>query len=99
MNDSPSEPQQESPGAVDVRALYHRALGRRGFVADAAQQRAVERLQRLYDEWSEYKAKRRTRRARPAARKTAAWTRRHRAIWARRYKTTWTSARAYRRAA
>src|SRR6185295_10464316 len=45
----------------DVRALYHRALERRGFVADAAQERAVERLQRLFDEWSAYKARRRTR--------------------------------------
>ena len=46
---------------LDVRALYHRALQRRGFVADAAQERAVERLQRLYDEWRAYKAQRRTR--------------------------------------
>lgn len=46
---------------VDVRALYHGALQRRGFIADAAQERAVERLQRLYDEWREFKAKRRTR--------------------------------------
>jgi cell division protein ZapE len=45
----------------DVRTVYHRALDRRGFVADASQERAVERLQRLYDEWREYKAKRRTR--------------------------------------
>jgi cell division protein ZapE len=46
--------------ATDVRALYHRALARRGFVADTAQELAVDRLQRLYDEWRAYKAKRRT---------------------------------------
>lgn len=43
-----------------MRALYHRALARRGFVADTAQELAVDRLQRLYDEWRAYKAKRRT---------------------------------------
>lgn len=46
--------------AVDVRALYRRALARRGFAADASQERAVERLQQLYDEWRAYKSKRRT---------------------------------------
>ena len=45
----------------DVRALYANALERRGFVADPAQERAVERLQRLYDEWRAYKGKRPTR--------------------------------------
>jgi cell division protein ZapE len=44
-----------------VRALYHLALERRGFVADPAQERAVERLQQLYGEWRAYKAKRPTR--------------------------------------
>jgi cell division protein ZapE len=44
-----------------VRALYRRALERRGFAADASQERAVERLQQLYDEWCAYKAKRPTR--------------------------------------
>jgi len=44
----------------DVRALYRRALERRGFMADAAQERAVERLQRLFDEWQHYKNRRRT---------------------------------------
>jgi cell division protein ZapE len=47
--------------SVDVRTLYSAALARRGFVADPAQERAVERLQRLYDEWRAYKAKRPTR--------------------------------------
>ncbi|HZR69558.1 MAG TPA: cell division protein ZapE [Burkholderiales bacterium] len=38
--------------------IYRRALGKRGFASDPAQQRAVERLQRLYEEWSTYKARR-----------------------------------------
>jgi cell division protein ZapE len=40
--------------------IYRRALGKRGFASDPAQQRAVERLQRLYEEWSGYKARRST---------------------------------------
>jgi cell division protein ZapE len=46
--------------ASDVRAQYRRALERRGFVADPSQERAVQRLQRLYDEWRVYKSRRRT---------------------------------------
>jgi len=42
-------------GPVD---LYHRALERRGFKSDSSQLRAVERLQQLYEEWTDYKAKR-----------------------------------------
>jgi cell division protein ZapE len=42
----------------DVVALYEEHLARRGFVDDPAQRRAVERLQRLYEEWSAYKKKR-----------------------------------------
>ena len=42
----------------DVLALYRESLARRGFVSDASQWRAVERLQRLYEEWSDYKARR-----------------------------------------
>ena len=45
---------------LDVVALYRKSLAQRGFVSDAAQWRAVERLQRLYDEWSAYKAQRNT---------------------------------------
>ena len=41
-----------------VVALYRLNLERRGFVSDPAQWRAVERLQRLYEEWSDYKARR-----------------------------------------
>jgi cell division protein ZapE len=43
---------------TDVVSLYRESLTRRGFVADESQRRAVERLQRLYEEWSAYKAKR-----------------------------------------
>lgn len=44
----------------DVVSLYQQSLAKRGFVSDAAQWRAVERLQRLYDEWTAYKARRNT---------------------------------------
>jgi cell division protein ZapE len=44
--------------AQDVVALYEEHLGKRGFVDDPAQRRAVERLQRLFEEWSAYKRKR-----------------------------------------
>ena len=43
---------------ADVVALYEESLAKRGFVSDPAQWRAVERLQRLYEEWSAYKARR-----------------------------------------
>jgi cell division protein ZapE len=46
--------------AGGVVALYESSLARRGFVADPSQRRAVERLQRLYEEWTEYKARRNT---------------------------------------
>ncbi|MFY9317508.1 MAG: cell division protein ZapE [Burkholderiales bacterium] len=42
----------------DVRSLYEASLAKRGFVADDSQRRAVERLQRLYEEWTAYKARR-----------------------------------------
>jgi cell division protein ZapE len=42
----------------DVVGLYEQHLNRRGFVADPSQRRAVERLQRLYEEWTEYKKRR-----------------------------------------
>ena len=41
----------------DVVSLYRQSLAKRGFVSDPSQWRAVERLQRLYEEWSAYKAK------------------------------------------
>jgi cell division protein ZapE len=45
---------------ADVVSIYRGSLAKRGFVADASQQRAAERLQRLYEEWSAYKARRDT---------------------------------------
>ncbi len=47
-------------GRTDVVSLYEQHLAGRGFVADPAQRRAVERLQRLHEEWSAYKARRST---------------------------------------
>jgi cell division protein ZapE len=44
--------------AGGVVALYEASLERRGFLADPSQRRAVERLQRLYEEWTAYKARR-----------------------------------------
>jgi cell division protein ZapE len=40
------------------REIFLRQLAGRGFVLDASQQRAAERLMRLVDEWGEYKAQR-----------------------------------------
>ena len=45
---------------ADVVGLYERSLARRGFLADASQRRAVERLQQLFEEWSAYKKRRDT---------------------------------------
>ena len=47
-----------APGSV--LALYEEALRKRGFASDASQHAAVQRLQRLYEEWSDYKQRRRT---------------------------------------
>nr|WP_223871564.1 cell division protein ZapE [Candidatus Dactylopiibacterium carminicum] len=44
-----------------VRDAYAAALGIRGYRADAAQRQAIERLQRLYAELLEFKARRRNR--------------------------------------
>jgi len=41
-----------------VAALYAQSLARRGFVSDASQSSAVEHLQRLFEEWTQYKARR-----------------------------------------
>lgn len=43
---------------MDVSAYYAQALSERGFVADEAQRAAVERLQRYYDDWIEFKRQR-----------------------------------------
>jgi len=50
--------EEASGGASDVISVYRRSLASRGFVSDPAQWRAVERLQRLFEEWSAYKARR-----------------------------------------
>ena len=52
--------QHDSTGSMSVIELYRHALERRGYIADVAQMRAVERLQQLYEEWSAYKARRST---------------------------------------
>ena len=62
MRDSAFDPDGEddlAPGeSLTVLDYYRRTLERRGYVSDAAQMRAVERLQRLYEEWTDYKARR-----------------------------------------
>jgi cell division protein ZapE len=64
MLDGALEPGEEhstaEDGALSVLEIYRRALERRGFLADASQSASVERLQRLYDEWTAYKARRST---------------------------------------
>ncbi len=42
----------------DVVTIYEQSLARRGFASDPSQRRAVERLQRLYEDWTAYKARR-----------------------------------------
>ena len=64
MHDSALQPAgeigPEEAAGLSVVQLYDRALQRRGFQADPAQRRAVDRLQVLYEEWSSYKERRRT---------------------------------------
>ena len=43
---------------MNVLEFYQEALKQRGFQADEAQKRAVDRLQTAYEEWVEYKGKR-----------------------------------------
>ncbi|MDQ9171095.1 cell division protein ZapE [Oxalobacteraceae bacterium R-40] len=45
---------------MNVEEFYQQALTQRGFTADEAQENAVRRLQRAYDEWQEYKSRRST---------------------------------------
>lgn len=61
MNDATRSPAAPEPAAADVRSAYRQAVARRGFAPDPAQERAVARLQQLYEEWIAYKARRRTR--------------------------------------
>ena len=44
--------------SMNVMQSYQQALSERGFAADAAQYRAVERLQQSYDAWVAYKSRR-----------------------------------------
>ncbi len=46
--------------SADVVSLYEEHLEKRGFVADPSQRKAVARLQRLFEEWQAYKARRDT---------------------------------------
>jgi cell division protein ZapE len=43
---------------MTVREYYEHVLAERGFITDAAQNAAVDRLQRAYGEWVDFKAKR-----------------------------------------
>ncbi|RJG25378.1 cell division protein ZapE [Massilia cavernae] len=43
---------------MNVQEFYQHALSQRGFKSDDAQQRAVDRLQRAYEEWVHFKSKR-----------------------------------------
>ncbi len=43
---------------MNVQEFYQHALTQRGFKSDAAQQRAVDRLQQSYQEWVDYRAQR-----------------------------------------
>ena len=53
-----ARPERAMSPQQDVVAVYEQSLARRGFVKDSSQWRAVERLQRLHEEWSGYKKKR-----------------------------------------
>jgi cell division protein ZapE len=43
---------------MNVQEFYQHALAQRGYQPDPAQQRAVDRLQRAYEEWVDYKSRR-----------------------------------------
>ncbi len=43
---------------MDVREFYNHSLAERGYSSDEAQQRAIDRLQRAYEEWVEFKSQR-----------------------------------------
>ena len=51
---------QDPTDSISVIELYRHALERRGYLADASQMQAAERLQQLHEEWTGYKARRRT---------------------------------------
>jgi cell division protein ZapE len=43
---------------MSFQTHVHATLSSRGYTADAAQRRAIERLQRLFEEWSDFKSQR-----------------------------------------
>ncbi|MES2016411.1 MAG: cell division protein ZapE [Pseudomonadota bacterium] len=43
---------------MNVQQFYEHALSQRGYSSDAAQQRAVDRLQRAYQDWVDYRSQR-----------------------------------------
>jgi cell division protein ZapE len=43
---------------VDVKQYYAHSLAQRGYQADAAQERAIERLQQAFDDWTRFKSQR-----------------------------------------
>jgi cell division protein ZapE len=45
-------------GRLSVLEYYQQTLERRGYASDTAQLRAVTRLQKLFEEWTDYKARR-----------------------------------------
>jgi len=53
-----TEPARRLP--LTVLEYYQQALEKRGFAADDAQYAAVQRLQRAYEQWAAYKARRNT---------------------------------------
>jgi cell division protein ZapE len=53
-----TEPAKRLP--LTVAEYYQQALARRGFVSDDVQSAAVQRLQRTYEQWVAYKARRNT---------------------------------------
>lgn len=57
---SPDTASPSSGGPLSVIGLYDEALRKRGFVEDTSQHVAVQRLQQLFEDWSEYKRRRRT---------------------------------------
>lgn len=43
---------------MNVQEFYQHSLAQRGYTSDAAQQKAVDRLQQAYEDWAAYKAQR-----------------------------------------
>jgi cell division protein ZapE len=53
-----SSPAPDAVVNLSVLEYYNQTLQRRGYSADSSQMRAVERLQRLFEEWTAYKGRR-----------------------------------------